>query len=350
MSENPKTVKGRGAQSNPANRFEKNHKVLEPEFEWDSPSPRTEFIRDASKSIVSENDSPDIPFRYSVNAYRGCEHGCAYCYARPTHEYLGFSAGVEFETKILVKERAPELLRKKLMSRSWTGEQITFSGNTDCYQPAERKYELTRKCLEVMAEFRNPVGIITKNRLVTRDVDIFKELAQYHAILVFISVTTLDHELGGTLEPRTSRPEARLAAIRELAQAGIPVGVNVAPIIPGLTDHELPKILKACAEAGAKYAGYTLLRLPLAVSPIFQEWLRTHRPEKETKVLEAIKSIRGGKMNVSEFGARMKGQGAFADNVRQMFKIYTKKAGLNEERVQLSSEHFVRPGDQLSLL
>jgi DNA repair photolyase len=249
----------------------------------------------------------------------------------------------------LVKEDAPKLLREKLMSRSWKGEDITFSGNTDCYQPAERRYELTRQCLQVMLEFRNPVAMITKNSLVTRDIDILSELAKLNAALVFISVTTLDADLCSALEPRTSRPEARLRAIRELSEAGIPVGVNVAPIIPGLTDHEMPAILKAAREAGAKFAGYTILRLPLAVAPIFEAWLDENRPLRKEKVLENIRSVRGGKINVSEFGERMRGKGAIGENIRQLFKINCNKLGLNKEEFELTSEHFSRPGDQLSL-
>jgi DNA repair photolyase len=236
------------------------------------------------------------------------------------------------------------------MSKSWKGEQITFSGNTDCYQPAERRMRLTRQCLEVMTEFRNPASLITKNRLITRDLDLFQELNLYQGVLIFISVTTLDTELCGVLEPRTSRPQARLEAIRELSAAGIPVGVNVAPVIPGLTDHELPAILKAAREAGAKHAGYTILRLPLAVAPIFDEWLQLHKPERRLKVLEAVRGLRGGQMNDARFGSRMRGEGPLAANIKQMFNLYTRKFGLNRERAVLSSEHFIRPGDQLSLL
>lgn len=355
MQEFRKNIKGRGASGNTDNRFEKTQ--LRPELAdgeefltaEERPLLRTEFIPDSSRSIVAENDSPDIPFRYSVNPYRGCEHGCAYCYARPTHEYLGFSAGLDFESKILFKENAPELLRAKLMSRAWKGEHITFSGNTDCYQPVERKLQITRRCLEVMAQFQNPVAIITKNALVTRDIDHLSTLANLNACLVFISITTLDNDLCAALEPRTSRPNARLEAVRKLSAAGIPVGVNVAPVIPGLTDHEMPAILAAASEAGAKQAGFTPLRLPLAVLPIFTQWLEVHRPEKKNKVLELIRDVRGGKLNSAEFGSRMRGQGPVAENLRQMFKIYSRKAGLNLNKIELSSEHFCRPGDQLAL-
>lgn len=356
MQEFRKNIKGRGASSNTDNRFDAQKFVPEPSENEEAltsdekPLLRTEFIRDFAKSIVTENKSPDIPFRYSVNPYRGCEHGCAYCYARPTHEYLGFSAGLEFESKIMVKMDAAELLRAKLMSPAWTGEYINFSGNTDCYQPVERRLKLTRSCLEVMLQFRNPLVIVTKNALVTRDIDLLASLAQLDAALVVISLTTLDPALCAQLEPRTSRPSARLEAIRKLSEAGIPVSVNVAPVIPGLTDHEMPNILKAAREAGAISAGMTPVRLPLAVAPIFEEWLTVHRPERKEKVLQLIKSMRGGKLNDANFGSRFRGDGAIAANLRQMFDVYARKMGFGRERKPLTSKHFSRPGDQLSLL
>lgn len=355
MKDFRKNSKGRGSVGNTDNRFDKLQVRPEAydgeEFEGNErPLIRTEFLRDVSRSIVTENNSPDIPFRYSVNAYRGCEHGCAYCYARPTHEYLGHSAGLDFESKIYVKEEAPKLLYEKLMSRSWVGEHITFSGNTDCYQPIERQLQLTRKCLEVMVQFRNPISMITKNALITRDIDLISELAKLNAAFVFISVTTLDNELCSVLEPRTSRPAARLRAIKELSDAGIPTGVNVAPCIPGLTDHEMPAILKAAKEAGAVSAGYVPVRLPLAVTPLFEAWLEEHRPLRKEKVLENIRNMRDGKLNDGNFGSRMRGSGAIAENMRQMYKIWVRKLGLNEKKTELDSSHFCRPGDQLSLL
>ena len=288
----------RGAAENPPNRFEKIH--LEPDEDWNPEAdeddgqggrprgPRTQFFKDHSQTVISRNDSPDVGFQASLNPYRGCEHGCIYCYARPFHEYLGFSAGLDFESKIMVKEDAPELLRQELSSPKWQPQVIFMSGVTDCYQPVERKLKLTRRCLEVLAEFRNPVFIVTKNQLVTRDVDLLSELARHHAVGVFLSITTLDTELRKVMEPRTSPPAARLAAIRELAAAGIPVGVNVAPIIPGLTDHEMPAILKAAAEAGATSAGYTVVRLPYAVAPLFEKWLDNTFPGPERKGLEPV--------------------------------------------------------------
>lgn len=354
MKDFRKNTKGRGVTGNTLNRFEEMHVKAEAydgeEFSEDEkPLLRTEFIKDSSRSIVAENDSPDIPFRYSINPYRGCEHGCAYCYARPTHEYLGYSAGLDFESKILVKEEAPKLLREKLMSRSWKGEDITISGNTDCYQPIERKLQLTRRCLEVLREFKNPVAMITKNALITRDIDILGDMAKWNGVMVVLSVTTLDDDLCSVLEPRTSRPKARLRAIRELADAGVHVGVNVAPCIPGLTDSEMPAILKAAKEAGASFAGYTMLRLPLAVAPLFEAWLEENRPLRKEKVLGLLHDVRGGKLNEAQFGARMSGKGAVSENIRQMFKIYCAKLGLNKKEYNLDSSHFTRPGDQMSL-
>ena len=272
---NTPTQRSRGAISNPANRFEslayENDADGTDDFE---PSlVRTEFYRDATQSVLTRNDSPDVPFDVSLNPYRGCEHGCVYCFARPTHEFLGFSSGIDFESRIVVKENAPELLRKELAKRSYRPGPIALSPNTDCYQPIERKLKLTRRCLEVFAECRNPVGIVTKNALITRDLDLLCDLARYDAVNVFISVTTLDPELRRILEPRTSPPAARLRAIRELSEAGIPTGVLVAPIIPAINDHEIPKLIASVAEAGATSAGYVLLRLPHSVAPMFEEWL-----------------------------------------------------------------------------
>lgn len=352
MKDGRQNIKGRGAGSNTINRFERTHVIFEPHDSCENdeaPLLRTQLFKDTSKTIIAENKSPDIPFVYSVNPYRGCEHGCSYCYARPTHEYLGFSAGLDFESKILIKERAPELLREHFLRPSWKGDALTFSGNTDCYQPLERTLKITRGCLEVCAEFLNPVSLITKNALITRDIDILQSLAGIGAATATISITTLDDDLCAKLEPRASRPAARLKTIGELAKAGIPVSVNVAPCIPGLTDHEMPTILKAAKDAGATGAGFTALRLPLAVAPLFEEWLDTHRPQRKSKVLSQIKDLRGGKLNDSRFGSRMRGQGPIAENLKQMFSIYTEKFGLNRSRrTALNSSGFRRPGDQLN--
>jgi DNA repair photolyase len=343
--------RGRGATINPADRFTALH-YEQDEFsatEDDRPLP-TEFFHDDTQSIISRNNSPDVGFETSVNPYRGCEHGCAYCYARPTHEYLGFSAGLDFESKILVKLKAGSLLREELSKPSWKPQVVVLSGVTDCYQPIERKLGLTRACLEVLAEFRNPAAIVTKNFLVTRDIDILQKLAAHRAAIVTISVTTLEADLAAKLEPRASTPRARLAAVRDLAHAGIPVGVNVAPIIPGLNDHEIPRIIQAAAEAGAHCAHYTIVRLPFAVSEIFPAWLRSHFPERAETVLGRIRAIRNGKLNSSKFGQRMQGEGLLAEQIRQLFEVSCRRFRLNERDFHLSCEAFHRPEkNQLAL-
>lgn len=349
-SEAPAPLCGRGAVANPKNRFERLEVVLDPEEEATGHLPRTEYLRDDSQSIITYNDSPDIPFHASLNAYRGCEHGCAYCYARPTHEYAGLSAGLDFESKILVKARAPELLREELSARKWQPQVLAMSGVTDCYQPIERKLELTRRCLEVLAEFRNPVGIITKNHLVTRDLDLLRELATHHAVAVSLSITTLDGDLAKTLEPRASPPSRRLAAVRELSAAGIPVTVMMAPIIPGLTDHEMPTLLAAAAEAGACDAHYVALRLPWAVAPLFEAWLERHVPGQKDKVLSRIRSMRGGKLYDAKFGERMRGTGFFADQIRTLFAVSHRRAGFPGRNPRhLSTDAFRVPTPQMML-
>jgi DNA repair photolyase len=339
----PAPIPSRGAASNPPNRFQR--LTLEPDPDWyepDEPAPATQFFRDATASIITYNDSPDIGFAASINPYRGCEHGCVYCYARPFHEYLGFSAGLDFETKIVVKPDAPELLRRELASPAWRPQLLALSGVTDCYQPVERKLRLTRRCLEVLAEFRNPVGIVTKNQLVTRDVDLLQELARHQAAAVWLSVTTLDAELRRVLEPRTSPPAGRLAALRTLAEAGVPVGVMVAPVIPGLTDHELPRILAAAAEAGARFAGCIPLRLPGAVAGLFEAWLQAHWPERKDKVLHRLRAMRGGKLNDPRFGSRMEGEGIFAEQIARLFAVACRKVGLATAAPELSTAAFRR--------
>jgi DNA repair photolyase len=347
-------IHGRGASWSPANRFEKLHVDLsdadvDPAEEEERPRRATQYFRDGSKTIITRNNSPDVGFETSVNPYRGCEHGCIYCYARPTHEYLGFSAGLDFESKIMVKMDAPELLRAELESRHWQPQVIVMSGVTDPYQPVEKKLRITRGCLEVLAKFRNPVAIITKNRLVTRDVDLLQKLAKFDAAAVNISVTSLDSKLQGLLEPRTSSPEARLDAIKQLRAAGIPVGVMVAPIIPGLTDHEVPKILGACAQAGAQFAGYTVVRLPWAVAPLFEHWLAEHFPDRKEKVLGRIRDLRGNsRLNNSEWHTRMTGEGIFAEQIAALFKVGRRRAGIGA-RPQLSTASFRPPREQLTL-
>lgn len=347
----PENVRGRGSVANPANRFEPLH--VERDEEWDPSDDqpiRTEFFRDQSQSIISYNDSPDIPFRASLNPYRGCEHGCAYCYARPTHEYLGFCAGLDFESRIMVKEDAPKLLRAELSAKKWEPQWLALSGVTDAYQPIEKKLKITRRCLEVLLEFRNPVGIVTKNRLVARDLDLLDELAGFNAASVFISLTTLKPERQRAMEPRTSSPQARLDSIRQLADAGIPVGIMIGPLIPGLTDEEVPSLLEAAAAAGAKHAAYIMLRLPLVVRPLFEEWLTREFPDRKEKVLSRLREMRDGRLNSSEFGERMRGKGRYADQINQLFKMSVRKHGYQTEGPTLSTAHFRRPGGtQLSL-
>ena len=342
MKANP--LPSRGAAINPPNRFETLH--LEADDDFDSeldPLPQTQFLRDTSSSIITYNDSPDVGFEASINPYRGCEHGCIYCYARPFHEYLGFSAGLDFETRIMVKENAPTLLRHELSSPKWQPKVIGISGVTDCYQPVERRLKITRGCLEVLAQFRNPVVIVTKNCLVTRDLDLLSQLAACNAVAVFISITTLDTGLRKIMEPRTSPPSARLAAVKTLSQAGIRTGVLVAPVIPGLTDHEMPSILSAAAQAGAKSAGYVTLRLPYAVASLFEGWLAKHFPDSKDKVLNRIRSMRSGRLNDPRFGSRMRGEGVFADQISKLFEVARRKAGLNEHGPDLSTAAFRRP-------
>jgi DNA repair photolyase len=338
------TIRGRGAAANPRNRFEPLTVLPDAEArDPDDPGPETRFLRDATRTIIARNESPDIGFDASVNPYRGCEHGCIYCYARPTHEYLGFSAGLDFETRILVKLDAARLLRRELSSAHWQPQVLVFSGVTDCYQPAERRLRITRACLEVLAEFRNPVGIVTKNHLVTRDSDLLAELAAAQAAVVNVSITTLDPKLQRVMEPRTSIPAKRLAAVEALSRAGIPVRVLVAPVIPGLTDHELPAILKAAAAAGARSAGFVMLRLPFAVKDLFSDWLERHFPERQNKVLNRIREMRGGKLNDPNFGSRMRGEGEIADQIGALFQAAKRKAGFPDDVLPLSTAAFRRP-------
>jgi DNA repair photolyase len=347
MQPNAPTVRARGAEENPPNRFEA--LSLEREADWsdnDEPAPQTQFFKDHSASIITTNDSPDVGFEASVNPYRGCEHGCIYCYARPFHEFLGFSSGLDFETKIMVKENAPELLRRELSSPKWKPKVIALSGVTDCYQPVERKLKLSRRCLEVLAEFRNPAAIVTKNHLVTRDVDVLTQLARHNAAAVFISITTLDAELRKVMEPRTSPPASRLSAIETLSKAGVPAGVLVAPVIPGLTDHEMPSIINAAVNAGAQFAGHVVLRLPHAVAPLFEQWLARHFPDRKEKVLNRIRAIRDGQLNDPRFESRMTGEGIFAEQIEAMFTVVCRKAGIEGNRPNLSTASFQRRAER----
>jgi len=336
---------GRGAPFNPPNRFEPLALELDAATFEDGEVPvvKTQYFIDTTRDVLSKNDSPDIPFTFGLNPYRGCEHGCVYCYARPTHEYLGFSAGLDFESKIIVKPNAPELLAQTFRSGRWRPQVVALSGNTDCYQPAERILRLTRRCLEVFLQYRNPVGMITKSALVIRDIDLLQQLAALHLVSVTLSVTTLNKNLAGKLEPRASAPARRLAAIEKLAAAGVPVSVNAAPIIPGLNDYEIPAILRAAARAGATHAGHILLRLPHTVKDLFHAWLQVHFPDRLAKVMHAVMDARGGRLNDPRFGSRMRGEGKRVDAIGRLFRIACEKYGLNQtEWPELTTAHFRR--------
>jgi DNA repair photolyase len=341
--------KGRGSVSNATPRFES--QVREPvcddwsqaASEEEDTKTRTVVFVERAKTIISTNQSPDIPFDQSVNAYRGCEHGCVYCYARPSHAYLNLSPGLDFETKIFAKENAAEVLRETLLKKSYEPKLIALGTNTDPYQPLERKLLITESILKVLEEFNNPVAITTKSGLVTRDIAILARMAQKNLARVFISVTTLDRDIARTLEPRASTPSKRLDAIKALTDAGIPTGVMVAPIIPALTDHDMEKILEASREAGAMHAAYVALRLPLEVTDLFQEWLDAHHPLKAKHVMSLVRQMRGGKDYDSDFRTRMSGSGIYADLIRQRFKNACARLGLNETRRPLTTDLFRRP-------
>jgi DNA repair photolyase len=337
-------TRGHGAEENPPNRFEKLHVETDSDA-WidDDPQPlRTVFLRDDSQSVLSTNDAEDLSFAYGLNPYRGCEHGCAYCYARTYHEYLGFSAGLDFESKIVVKPDAPELLERTLAKTSYQPGTISLSGVTDCYQPVERRLELTRRCLEVLAHFRNPVVVITKNALVARDLDHLAELARHNAVAVYLSVTTLHADLARVLEPRASSPKARLETIRKLAQAGVPAGVSAAPMIPGLNDSELPAILSAAADHGATFAAYSLVRLPGAVAEVFATWLERHQPLAKEKILGRIRASHGGRLNSGTPIARLRGTGEAAAQWKSLFHACCRKHSLHPRTPVLTTDAFRR--------
>jgi len=346
-------IRGRGTNAAPRNRFETAR--IEPDEETgfddlEAPDPRTQYVADATRSALSHNQSPDVGFDVGLNPYRGCVHGCIYCYARPTHEYLGYSAGLDFETRILVKHELPGLLRAALSAKSWKPQTIGISGVTDAYQPVERTLRITRRSLEVLAEFRNPCAIITKSRLVARDADVLQELARHDAVSVTISLTTLDPELGRRMEPRGAQPRARLWTIEQLARAGVPVGVNLAPILPGLTEHEIPALVAAASDAGAKWAGWQILRLPYAVKDLFAEWLAQHYPDRRDKVLHRIADLRDGALNETRFGVRHRGTGIWAEQISELVALSRKRRGISASGPKLNVEAFRRPGaDQLRL-
>ncbi|KAA6430798.1 PA0069 family radical SAM protein [Rufibacter glacialis] len=317
-------TKGRGAQYNPTNPYLKKEYVVEHLEGLDEPweqKAATQFFREYPKSIVNEVNSPDLGLMYSMNPYQGCEHGCVYCYARNTHAYWGLGAGLDFEQKVIVKENAPALLRTQLESPTWEVRPIMLAGNTDCYQPVEAKEKITRRLLEVLLQYRHPVSMITKNALILRDLDLLTQLHQHRLLHVNISITTLQEELRQKLEPRTSTGTKRLQVVRQLAEAGIPVNVMVAPVIAGLNDHEIPAILEASAAAGALSAAYTIVRLNGAIGEIFEDWVQKAYPNKAAKVLDQIKACHGGSLNDSTFGRRMSGEGRWAETIKALFKI-----------------------------
>jgi DNA repair photolyase len=343
---------GRGSGESPPNPFERLHveddldgidDLRRSDPEWVPPKPTTQFFVDDSQSVIAKNNSPDIPYDYSLNPYRGCEHGCAYCYARRTHEYLGWNAGIDFESRILVKENAAELLQDELHRMRTPPVKLNCSGVTDPYQPVERSLGVTRACLEVLVEMRQAVTMITKNHLVTRDIDLLAQLASHDGAAVGVSINSLDRELAAKLEPRASSPRMRLRAVRELNEAGVPAGIMLAPVIPGLNDHEIPAILDAAAESGARFVGYTTVRLPGTVAPVFEAWLREHfSAEKAESVLDRIRATRGGKFNINDFGDRLRGTGELVANIKTMIKTGVRRHGLDSRVPQLSNAAFRR--------
>ena len=345
-------IKGRGAQFNPHNRFLNNLYVKEHDEgidDWEKDNHKTTFIFGKSKSIVNKVDSPDVGMAYSLNPYQGCEHGCTYCYARNTHEYWGFSAGLDFERKIIVKKDAPELFKHFLEKKGWDASIISLSGNTDCYQPAERQFKLTRQLLEIALAYKQPIGMITKNALVLRDADILQEMAKLNLCTVYVSINSLNEKLRLQMEPRTASAKQRLKVVETLSKAGIPTGVMVSPLVPGLNDHEIPNVLKAIASCGALHAGYTIVRLNGTISSIFEDWLKSNFPDRFEKVWHMIQSCHGGNVNDSRFGQRMRGEGNIAKLIHDTFKLHCRLNKLNENKLKLDSSLFSVPRDQLSL-
>lgn len=345
-------LKGRGAQVNTSNPYlslrydSSDTSLLDEEHRLGEP---TRHYLDHPKSIVNHITSEDLGFSYSLNPYQGCEHGCVYCYARNSHPYWGFSAGLDFEQKVVVKKNAPVLFRKFLEQKSWKGTPISISGNTDCYQPAERSYELTRQILDIALRYRQPVSLITKNALIIRDIDILREMASRNLVHVYLSITSMDEHLRRIMEPRTSTYTQRFKTLEELRKAGIRTGIMNAPIIPGLNDHEIFQILKCARDAGAVHAGYTMVRLNDAVKTIFTEWIQRHFPDRSAKVLHHIASCHGGELHDSKWHRRMKGEGPVAESIDRQFRIFTRKLGFSEVPMSLDSGSFRVPTAQLSL-
>lgn len=346
-----KVIKGRGASSHLASRFERTVSQAEDDGwhaddseEFAAPRLRTQVSEETARSIISRNQSPDVGFTQSVNPYRGCEHGCSYCFARPSHAYLNLSPGLDFETRLFAKTNAPDLLRRELAKPGYVPSPIALGINTDAYQPIERKLQLTRRLIEVFAETRHPFSLITKNALVERDLDLLAPLARDNLVSVHFSVTSLDPRLSARLEPRASAPHARLRAMRTLHEAGVPVGVMVAPVIPWINDHALEAVLEAAREAGAESAGYVLLRLPHEVAPLFRDWLQAHHPDRAAHVMSTVRQLRGGKDYDSTFGKRMRGQGVYADLLARRFALAHKRLGYADApRRGLDCSRFVRP-------
>lgn len=349
MSEEDTYLKGRGAQFNPKNKFLKNQRIkdqIESIDDWTEPNPATLYLEDQAKSIVNKVDSPDVGMWYSMNPYQGCEHGCIYCYARNAHEYWGYSAGLDFERKIIVKKNAPELLRKFLMKKDWECVPIGLSGNTDCYQPAEKKFRLTRGLLEVCNEFNQPVAIITKNAGILRDKELLQEMGNKHLVSVLVSITSFDEDLRRAMEPRTTTTRQRLRVISELSGAGVRTGVMLGPMIPGLNEHEMQRIMEAASGNGASFSAYTFIRLNGAIKLLFHDWLYKNFPDRADKVWHLIENGHGGKVNDSRWGVRMRGEGPISDLVRQQYKKYNKLYKLDAERLNLDCSRFRRPGEQ----
>ena len=346
----PPPARGRGSQTNPANRFESVEVTPDGDhldaLHADHPRGRrvdTELLPDRTRSVINPVDSPDLAFRWTLNPYRGCEHGCSYCYARPTHEYLGLSSGLDFETRLFAKHDAPALLRRELGRPGWRGEPIVMSGITDPYQPVEAALRITRSCLEVMAECRQPVGIVTKNRLVVRDADLLADLAAHGAARVALSLTTLDHRLAAAMEPRASSPRDRLRAMQTLAERGIPVVAMIAPVIPGLNDREIPALLAAARDAGARFAGWVLLRLPWQNRDLFLAWLHRAVPERASRIEGLIRSTRGGGLYESAWSRRRRGRGPFADQIARTMQVFRRRHGLDAPPPPLRADAFRRP-------
>jgi DNA repair photolyase len=342
-------LKGRGAQFNTKNKFLKNEKVrehIEGIDDWTEPNPATQYLIDNAKGLVNKVDSPDVGMWYSMNPYQGCEHGCIYCYARNSFEYWGYSAGLDFERKIIVKQNAPELLRKFLMHPKWECTPIALSGNTDCYQPAEKKFRITRQLLEVCLEFNQPVGIITKNAGILRDKDILSQLAKRNLVSVLVSITSFEEDLRLVMEPRTTTAKQRLRVIKELSDEGVRMGVMLGPMIPGLNEHEMQRIMKAASENGATFSAYTFIRLNGAIKFLFHDWLYKNFPDRADKVWHLIEDSHNGQVNDSRWGVRMRGEGPIATIVGQQYKKYREKYGLNHERLEVDTTLFRRPGEQ----